>query len=123
MGGGSVRELFGRYLVVPTPSAMRDAAGLFPKYGDYQEARRHALKLAWWPDSGDAAAGEVVDLDWEWIKGAGHRRTGELRISDWIGGHNNLRVIFYVSDRRLPDDPMSRIWTIAVLQKKSMGFT
>jgi hypothetical protein len=118
-----VSKLFGRYLVKPTSSAIRDAFDLFPRYGDYQEARRHALKLAWWPDSGDAKSGEVMDLDWEWIKGMKEPRVGELRISDVIGGHDNLRVIFYVARSTISDDPMPRIWTLSVMQKKTAAFS
>ncbi len=97
--------------------------GLFPKRRDYQEARRNALKLAWWPDSGAADAGQVEDLDWEWIKGMKRPRAAELRISDRIGGHNNLRIIFFLAGVVLPNEPLGRIWTLAILQKKSMRFT
>jgi hypothetical protein len=113
--------LFGRYYVKPTFSAMKDAERLFPKYGDYQEARRHALKLAHWP--GGESSGQVMDLDWEWIKGMAAPKAAELRISDTIGGHNNLRIIFYVADVALSNDPLPRIWTIAVLQKKKQRFS
>lgn len=107
---------------------MRDAADLFPKYGHYQEARRHALKLAWWP-GGDDRSGKVEDLDWEWIDGMGDPRAGELRIHDEIGGYDNLRVIFWPAPTALAGDPqdrhgraMKRIWTLSVLQKKTQRF-
>ena len=116
-------RLIGNYYVKPTFAAIRDAFALFPRFGDYQEARRHALKLAFWPGGSRGQSGKVMDLDWEWIKGLGNLRVGELRISDVIGGHNNLRIIFYVSDVVLAGDPLPRIWTLAVLQKKSNKFT
>jgi hypothetical protein len=119
MGSG----LRGNYHVKPTPSTIRDAMGLFPKYGDYQEARRHAKKLMFWPSGEDQDSGRVVDLDWEWVKALKGTRTGELRIDDVIGGHNNLRVIFHVADEVLSGDPLPKIWIIAVLQKKSNHFT
>jgi hypothetical protein len=112
--------LFGRYYVTPTMSAMRDAEDLFPKYRHYQEARRHALKLAFWP--GFDGGGTVEDLHWSWIDGMQEPRAGELRIHQTIGGHDNLRIIFYVSRIILPQDPLPRIWTLAVMQKKTRKF-
>ena len=90
---------------------------------DYQEARRHALKLAFWPSGEPGDGGQIMDLDWEWIKAMRGLKVGELRISDVIGGHNNLRVIFHVTDVRLANEPMPRIWILSVLQKKAMAFT
>jgi len=113
--------LFGRYYVKPTASAIRDAQDLFPRYRHYQEARRHALKLAFWPGF-DGGGGIVEDLHWSWIDGMGEPRAGELRIHETIGGHNNLRIIFYVSTIVLPQDTMPRIWTLAVMQKKRTRF-
>jgi len=115
--------LFGNFYVVPTPSAVKDGMDLFPKYGDYQEARRQILKLAFWPRAGDSGSDQVQDLDWEWVKGLGEHKVGELRIADRIGGYDNLRVIFHVTDVVLKGDPMPRIWVISVLQKKSQKFT
>ena len=117
------RQLTGNYYVKPTPAAVKDAHGLFARYGDYQEARRHALKLAFWPSGEPGDGGQIMDLDWEWIKAMRGLKVGELRISDVIGGHNNLRVIFHVTDVRLANEPMPRIWILSVLQKKAMAFT
>ncbi len=49
-------------------------------------------------------------------------RAAELRIHETIGGCDNLRVIFYVSKLVLPNDPLPRIWTLAVMQKKTNKF-
>ena len=49
-------------------------------------------------------------------------RAAELRIHETIGGHDNLRVIFHVSKIVLPQDNMPRIWTLAVMQKKTIRF-
>jgi hypothetical protein len=118
---GEMANLDGRYYVVPTYSAIRDAGLLFPKYRHYQETRRHALKLAFWPgfdDEGDT----VEDLHWSWIDGMGEPRAAELRIHETIGGHDNLRIIFHVAKEPLPTDPMPRIWVLSVLQKKNNRF-
>jgi hypothetical protein len=95
----------------------------FPKFRDYQRARRHALKLAFWPKAGAGDFGQMMDLDWEWIRSMKGADVGELRISDTIGGHDNLRIIFYVSGTILKDDPLPRIWALSILQKKSRDFT
>jgi hypothetical protein len=120
-GEKRMAALFGRYYVKPTMSSMRDAQALFPKYGHYQEARRHALKLAFWPGF-DGGGGVVEDLHWSWIDGMPEPRAAELRIHETIGGCDNLRIIFYVSKIVLPSDPMPRIWTLAIMQKKTNCF-
>lgn len=119
MSGG----LTGHYHVIPTSAAIHEAEDLFPRFGDYQQARSHALKLRFWPVSDPNESDQVVDLDWEWIKSMPGAKVGELRIDDVIGGCNNLRLIFYVSDLILPGDAMPKIWILSVLQKKSNSFT
>ncbi|WP_146568340.1 hypothetical protein [Posidoniimonas corsicana] len=116
-------SLFGSYYVKPWPSAIRDAAALFPRYGDYQEARRHALKLAYWPGEQVGSTNQAMDLDWEWIQALRGEGIAELRISGPIGGHRNLRIIFWVADKSLSGDPMTRIWTLAVVAKKAQNWT
>lgn len=116
-------SLFGSYYVKPTSSGIRDAAKLFPKYGDYQELRRHALKLAYWPGENVLGNDTVMDLDWEWIRALRDERIGELRITNHIGGYKNLRVVFWVADTIIPEDPLPRIWTLAVVNKKADDWT
>lgn len=118
-------NLFGDYHVTPTPSAIRKAMDLFPKYKHYQRLRKHALKLAYWPSNPPAGSGQVCDLDWDEISGMQAPKAYELRIDDVIGGHNNLRVIFWMFDKAviLPGDVLPRLWVIDVLQKKTRRFT
>jgi hypothetical protein len=117
--------LFGDYHVTPTPTALKEAQDLFPRYGDYQEVRKHALKLAFWPKGESGAGGMVVDMDWEEIKGMNGPKAYELRIDDQIGGFNNLRLIFYVFEKDivLPKDTIPRLWVISILQKKTERFS
>lgn len=115
-------HLFGRFLVTRTRPAIVEAGMLFPRACDYFELREHTLKLAYWPGS-DGEGEPVVDIDWSWIQGLRGRRVGELRIADQIGGHRNLRAIFYVAPTVLPDDPLSRIWILSVMAKKRQGFS
>jgi hypothetical protein len=117
-------NLYGEYHVTPTTTAIKEAMDLFPRYRDYQEARKHALKLAYWP-SGGTPEGKVIDLDWEEITAMPDPKAYELRIDDTIGGMNNLRVIFYAFPKKivLQGDVMPRIWTIGVMQKKTQRFS
>jgi hypothetical protein len=82
---------------------------------DYFLIRSHALKLAFWPDE--------ADLDWDWIKSLEAKRVGELRIDEVIAQHDNLRIIFFKANKLLPGDPMLRIWTLTVFQKKRQDFS
>jgi hypothetical protein len=82
---------------------------------DYQRIRRHALKLAFWPDH--------ADLNWDWVVSLKSKRVGELRIDETIAGCDNLRVIFFKANKRLPNEPLPRIWTLTVIQKKRQEFT
>jgi len=85
------------------------------------ELRRHALKLRYWPnDPGED--GQVVDLDWSWIKSLPGEKVGELRIDDKIDGNDNLRMIFFVGDESVAS-PLPIIWILSVLQKKRQDFT
>lgn len=125
------KTLFGKYYVTPMSSAISDALSLFPHYRHYQEARRHGLKLAYWPDASSRGdSGVVEDLDWEWVRALRRERIAELRIHDVIGGQRNLRLIFWIADRELPGDPvglnnvpMKRIWVITVVNKKANNWS
>ena len=86
--------------------------------------RRHRaelLKLRFWPgcDSSDSG-GQLLDLDWSWIRSLPGHRIGELRIHDTIGNCDNLRVIFFVPPF-VTNPPM--VWILSVFQKKRDDFT
>lgn len=87
------------------------------------EIRRHALKLRYWPNNyPEDDEGQLIDLDWSWIKAMPGMRTGELRIDDEISGHRNLRIIFYVGDDEVKE-PLPMIWVLTVFAKKRNDFT
>jgi hypothetical protein len=116
-------SLTGDFLVRVLRPAFDDVRGLFRRTRDNIELRRHALKLRYWPRSTeDQASGEVIDLDWSWIRSLPNKKVGELRIHDTIGGNDNLRVIFFVGppDQRMPK---TCIWILAVIQKKKDDFS
>lgn len=82
--------------------------------------REHALKLRFWPGG---RGGQSVDINWDWIHACGHLGIGELRVEDTIGGHNNLRIIFFKPDTdKSSPDAMPLIWILRVLQKKTQSF-
>lgn len=87
--------LFGEYSVVPKGSAIAQAETLSKgAMRPYNILRRHALKLALWPDGADA--------DWDWIKSLETLHIGEFQIDEDIAGNNNVRVIFLKPTRHCP---------------------
>jgi hypothetical protein len=68
-----------------------------------------------------ATKGQILDLDWSWIKALKGRGIGELRINDTIGGCDNLRVIFF--DPGIATEPLPTLWILSVFQKKRDDFT
>jgi hypothetical protein len=118
-------SLFGDYHVTPTHTALKEAQDLFPHFRDYQELRRHALKLAFWPKEPVGSGGMIIDMDWEEIRGMQGPKACELRIADRIGGFNNLRLVFYTFERKivLPGDSLPRLWVLAAMQKKTERFS
>ena len=119
--GGGLR---GRHWVRGLRSAFHDCRHLCPRTKDRMEIRRHGLKLQYWPAVRlSDESGQVLDLDWEWIKSIPGKNIGELRVDDVIGGHDNLRIIFFVPGIKRRTDPMPAIWLLAVMQKKRQNFT
>lgn len=124
-------HLRGTYRVQRTSVAAHSASKLFPTARDSMELRSHALKLAYWPRSGlQVGGGQVLDLDWEQVKGLPNdiRDVGELRV-DEIGNHENIRIIFFKPDSgldlkpNLDFGPLPLIWILNVIIKKRSGFT
>ena len=115
-------NLTGSYLVRVGRWAFQDARKWLPRTRDRAELRRHALKLRFWPSgASDDEGGQVMDLDWSWIKALAGKRIGELRVNDVIGGCDNLRIIFF--DPKLPTAPLPTLWVLSVFQKKRDDFT
>jgi len=120
---GMAGSLTGDFFVRVFRPAFDDVRGLFHRTRDNIEVRRHALKLRYWPESLTTEdSGHVVDLDWSWIRSLPNKKVGELRVHDTIGGHDNLRIIFFVGP---PNERMPKtcIWILAVIQKKRDDFS
>lgn len=114
-------NLTGIHLVRAGRWAFQEAQKLFPRARDRAELRRHALKLRFWPNCrAEDTEGQLLDLDWCWIRSLAGKRIGELRIHDKIGDCDNLRVIFY-SPPIKTELPM--LWVVSVLQKKRNDFS
>jgi hypothetical protein len=119
----SADNLTGSFYVRRLGAANDDADRLFRRTRDWAALRRQALKLRYWPSPRTTeSSGQVVDLDWSMIRALPDLKIGELRVHETIGGHDNLRIIFFVgpsSDRY----PKTCIWVLAVMQKKRDDFT
>jgi hypothetical protein len=116
-------SLTGKFFVRVFRPAFDDVRRLFVRTRDNIELRRHALKLRYWPESiTTEASGQVVDLDWSWIRSLPGKKIGELRVHDTIGGQDNLRIIFFVGP---PNERMPKtcIWILAVIQKGRDDFS
>src|SRR5438552_663523 len=97
-------NLSGRYWVRVFGPALWEASKPWPRTRDRMEVRRHALKLRFWPERNPQnEGGTVLDVDWSWIKALKGKNVGELRIDDRIGGHSNIRLIFFVAEQRAQD--------------------
>jgi hypothetical protein len=116
-------HLTGDYRVRAIKPFLDDGGRLFRKTREKIEVRRHTLKLRFWPRSKPVdEGGKILDVDWSWIKSLPGMKVGELRLNDTIGGHDNLRVIFFVG----PPDirvPLPMIWALRVMQKKRDDFS
>ena len=114
--------LEGDYRVRVFRPAWSDARRWFGKTRDLIEIRSHALKLRFWPSPrAGEQEGQLLDLDWCWIK-ACKKDIGELRIQDEIGGHDNIRIVFFRGDPAV-QIPLPVMWVLAVLQKKRNEWT
>jgi len=116
-------NLSGNFRVRVIRPALHKAYKMFPKCRDQMELRAHALKLRYWPNKEVTDdGGFLVDLDWSWIRSLAGKKIGELRIADNIGGHENLRIIFFEGDNKVCN-PLPMIWVIDVFAKKKDYFT
>lgn len=116
-------SLTGNYRVRALRSAFSDCDNLFRRTRHKIEVRKHALKLRYWPENHPADdAGQILDVNWSWIRTMRGLKTGELRVDDEIGGYKNLRIIFFVGER-IQGNELPIICILAVLQKKRDDFT
>jgi len=116
-------HLTGNFRVRAVRPALGAARRLFPRAADRAEVRSQALKLRYWPAKNPSTqSGQLLDLNWDWIKALKGLNVGELRIGDKIGGFDNLRVVFFVGDKKI-HRPLPIIWVLHVMQKKRMEFT
>ncbi len=118
-------KMTGAHYVRVIRPAMQEAQKLFSKMRDRAELRRQTLKLRFWNEpSPTDESGDVVDMNWTWIKSYREKHLAELRIDDEIGGHRNLRVFFWKPSRQAVVEwnsnfgPVSMIWILGVTEKK-----
>ena len=115
--------LTGNYRIRAIHSALDDVGRLCDRMSENIEVRRHALKLRYWPTGNSKAdSGQLIDLDWSWIRALPSMKVGELRVHDTIGGNDNLRIVFFVGDAAIRE-PLPMIWILAVIQKQRDDFS
>ena len=115
--------LEGRYRVRAISPALNEVWRLCNRMKENAEIRRHALKLRFWPDNHPTTdSGEVLDLNWSWVRSLPGANVGELRIQDAIAGNDNLRIIFFVGDPKIKK-PLPMIWILRVMQKGRDDFS
>lgn len=113
----------GTHLVRVLRSALQSAKHFWPKVGDRMEVRRNALKLRHW---GIREAQGVMDVTYESIKAMPGSGVYELRIDDEIGGHRNIRVIFFETPEAWKTSlhyPKPVLWVLETLPKKRQDWT
>ena len=117
------RGLTGSFWICRVRSATREIPKLLPSIADQMEFRAHCLKLRYWPKGRVTEnAGQVIDMDWEWVRALRSQQIAELRIDDRIGGCDNLRAYFWV-DRTPVGRFDGTIWILRVMQKKRNDLT
>ena len=119
--------LTGTHHVRALKSALRKARDYWPTVSLRMEVRAQTLKLRYWGlrhiTDGSST---VVDLDYQAIRSMAGQRVYELRIDDVIGGHRNIRVIFFdPPDDWVPnyDTPLKPLWILETFPKKRSEFT
>jgi len=116
-------RLTGSFFVRRLDCAVAEVSRDFRSVRDRIEIRRQALKLRYWPaPAAEDASGRLIDLDWSYVRALPDLKIGELRIHHPVGGHANIRIIFFVGP---PDDrfPKPCIWILSVFAKKRDDFT
>jgi hypothetical protein len=87
------------------------------------EVRRNALKLRHW---GHREGQGVMDLTYESIKAMPRSGVYELRIDDELGGHRNIRIIFFEAPEVWKPNrayPLPVLWVLEALPKKRNDWT
>src|SRR5262249_43301740 len=115
--------LTGTHWVRALASALATAKRLWPHASDYFEVYYQTLKLRFW---GERAGEMVVDIDYESIKAMSGSGVYELRLDDEIGGHRNLRVIFFEPPKSWEpnfETPLPVLWVLDVVPKKRDDWT
>jgi hypothetical protein len=115
--------LTGTHLVRVLRSALQSAKHFWPNVGDRMEVRQNALKLRYWGERDEQG---VMDLTYESIKSMPGSGVYELRIDDEIGGHRNLRVIFFEAPKAWKPNhayPKPVLWILETVPKKRQDWT
>ena len=117
----------GTHFVRPLRSAFQKARKLWPAAGPRMEVRRQALKLRFWGQRHEAGTdASILDLSYESIKAMPGSGVYELRLDDEIGGHRNIRIVFFVPPSEwkcLHDLPLPALFVLEPVVKKRNEWT
>lgn len=119
--------LTGTHLVRGLRSAFQKARKTWPATRHRMEVRRQSLKLRFWGEqSQHNSETNLLDLTYETIKSLQGMGIYELRLDDNIGGHSNVRVIFFIPPKSwIPTHttPLPTIWILEAIPKKRDEWT
>ena len=109
-----------------TRHGLQSARDAWTRTGDRFEVRRQALKLRFWDDRHRHPPGVLFDHSYEAIKALKGLGIYELRIDDEIGGHENIRAIFFDPPKDwepVEQKPLRIVWILEIFPKKRDEFT
>jgi hypothetical protein len=109
-----------------TRHGLQSARDTWSKTRDRFEVRRQALKLRFWDERHLHPPGILLDHLYESIKALKGLGIYELRLDDDIGGHENIRVIFFDPPKDwepFEKKPLRVVWILEIFPKKRDEFT
>jgi len=111
-----------------TRHGLHSIRAYWSKIGDRFEVRRQALKLRFWDERHLHPPGMLFDHTYESIKSLPGLGIYELRLDDEIGGHSNIRLVFFDPPRDWQPvagerKPMRVVWVLEALPKRRNDWT
>lgn len=121
------KHLTGTHRIRAVKSALHKAKKLWPNKAERMEVRRQTLKLRFWGERHLLGSDTgIFDLSYEPIRTMKGSGVFELRLDDEIGGHRNIRVIFFVPPDSLVSNaptPLPMIWVLETIPKRRPQWT
>jgi hypothetical protein len=111
-----------------TRHGLQSIRGFWNQIGDRFEIRRQALKLRFWDERHTHSPGMLFDHSYESIRALQGLGVYELRLDDDIGGHSNIRIVFFDPPGSWKPEydhtrPLRVVWILEALPKRRNGWT